>query len=256
MPHTVCMHRGSGIRRRNIQDVIAELEVISDKIRKIFIIDPAMLDNRKWIEKFCQEILKKRIKISWRSDARIHHCLDLEFLSYLKKAGCSSIMFYTPTLDEEIGKKIKAVTTLESLKKAVENIRKAGMIPMPAFEIGLPWSSSETFLKILNFLKDIPLPWVVLRQFRPWKGTPIYEECKKMGLLQRELGIDDYVDSSYPLIGTVHLTREEVEIWKRRILRANKMSPKYFFRFFSEGKRLEKEHVTRIFKLIIKKESY
>lgn len=256
MPHTLCMHRSTGIRRRKVQDVVAELEVISEKIKKIFIIDPAMLDNRKWVETFCQEILRKRIKISWRSDARIQHCLDLKFLSYLKKAGCSSIMFYTPTLDKEIGKKIGAVTTPVTLKKAVDNIKKAGMIPMPAFEIGLPWSSSATFLKILNFLRDTPLPWVVLRQFRPWKGTPIYEECKKMGLLQKELGIDDYVDSSYPLIGTLHLTREEVEIWKHKILRANKMNPKYFFRFFSEGKRLEKEHVSRIFKLIVKKDSY
>jgi radical SAM superfamily enzyme YgiQ (UPF0313 family) len=256
MPHTLCMHRRSAIRRRRIQDVIDELEIISSRIKKIFIIDPAMLDNRKWVEKFCQEILNKKLQISWRSDARIQHCLDIKFLRFLKKAGCSSIMFYTPTLDEEIGKKIGAVTTPEMLKRAVDNIKKAGMIPMPAFEIGLPWDSSETFLKILNFLKDTPLPWVVLRQFRPWRGTPIYEECKKMKLLENELGIDDYVDSSYPLIGTVHLTREEVEMWKRRILRANKLSLKYFYRFFSEGKKLEKEHISKIFNLIVKKDSY
>ena len=181
--------------------------------------------------------------------------IGAEILKKLKRAGCHDIMFNTPTLDAEIGEKIKASTTPEELKTALENIRKAGMVPMPAFEIGLPWDSDETLSKIVAFLREVPLPSTIVRQLRPWKGTPLYEECKELGLLKRELGIDDYVNSSYPILDTLYLSREEIQTWKNKILRAAVLNPKYIIRFFLEGKRIEARHFGQILRLLLGKDA-
>ena len=110
MPHSLCMYRRSGPRRRKVQDVVSEIETISKSIRRILIIDPAMMDDPKWIGEFCDQLIAREIKVSWRTDARIGHCLSPEILRKVKRAGCHDILFYTPTLDAEIGKKIKIST--------------------------------------------------------------------------------------------------------------------------------------------------
>jgi radical SAM superfamily enzyme YgiQ (UPF0313 family) len=253
MSHTLCMYRLSGPRRRSVEDVILEIETVSTSIDRLFIIDPAMVDDHKWIGDFCDQLIARGIKVSWRTDARLKQCLNTEILKKLKRAGCDSIMFYTPTLDAKIGKKIVEKTTPEELRVAVENIRKAGMVPMPSFEIGLPWDNVKTLSKIMTLLRKVPLPSVIFRQWRPWKGTPLYNESKELGLLKRELGIDDYVNSSYPILDTLYLSREEIEKWKYRIKRANILNPKYPWRFFREGRRIELRHFKKLPRLFLGK---
>lgn len=253
MPHTLCMHRCTGNQRRKIEDVISEIEFISQKIKRINFIDPAMLHNVEWMEEFCNQIHQRKIKIIWKTDINLANCFNLKLLHRIKSAGCRSVMFFTPSLDPYIGKKLKAQTSPQFLHDAVRNVRKAGLTPIPAFEIGLPWDSHETLSKIEMFLKKTPLPWFVMRQFRPWRDTPIYDECKNLGLLERELGVDDYVDSSFPIIRTLFLTKREVEDWKNKILRANIVNWKYGYRFFKEKRRLEKRHFTDFSKLVLRK---
>jgi radical SAM superfamily enzyme YgiQ (UPF0313 family) len=254
-PHSLCMYRRSGPRRRKVQDVLSELEIISKSISKIWIMDPAMVDDAGWLSEFCDQLVAKGIKVSWKTDARLEHCLDPEILRKLRRAGCHDIMFYTPTLDAEIGEKIGQSTTSDELKAAVENIRKVGIIPMPLFDIGFPWDSNETLSKIMAFLRDVPLPSVIIRQSRPWKGTPLYEECKALGLLKRELGIDDYVNSSYPILDTLYLSREEIEEWKNKIFRSRVLNRKYIWRFLLERKRIKARHFSQFLRLLLGKEA-
>jgi|GEM_PF-2158882 len=255
MPHTLCMYRRSGPRRRKVQDVVSEIETISKGIKKLLVIDPAMVDNPEWIGEFCDQLTTKGIEVSWRTDARLRHCLSPEILRKLKRAGCHDIMFYSPTLDAKIGEKVIQSTTPEELKTAVENIRKVGMTPMPVFDIGLPWDNDATLSKIMAFFREVPLPSATVRQLRPWKGTPLYEECKELGLLKRELGIDDYVNSSYPILDTLYLSREEIERWKNKILRAAVLNPKYIMRFFLEGKRVKLGHLSQFLRLLLGKDA-
>lgn len=252
MLHRLCLYRGSGPRRRKVQDVVSEIETIYRRgIRKILIIDPSMIDNPNWIGEFCDELVARRIKLRWRTDARLKHCLNLKILKKLRRAGCDSVMFYTPSLDAKIGKKVGQITTTEELKTAVANARKVGIVPMPAFEIGLPWDNGKTLSKIATFLKEVPLPWAIMRQWRPWKGTPLYDEAKELGLLKRELGIDDYVNSSYPILDTLYLSREEIEQWKNKISRANILNLKYPWRFLREGKRIKPKHFKKFLGLLL-----
>jgi hypothetical protein len=255
MPHPLCLYARSELRRRKVQDVVSEVETISKSIKKVLIMDPAMMDNPEWLGEFCDQLIARGIKVSWRTDARLTHCLNHETLRTLSRAGCHEIMFYTPTLDAQIGEKLRQSTTPEELKAAVENIRKAGMVPMPVFEIGLPWDSNETLSKIMALLREVPLPSAIIRQLRPWKGTSLYDECRELGLLRRELGIDDYVNSSYPILDTLYLSREEIERWKNKILRAAVVNPKYIWRFLLEGRRVKLGHFGQFLKLLLGKDA-
>lgn len=231
--HTFCLYRKSGLRMRRVQDVVAEIETISTNIHRLLIIHPALLSHRKWTENFCNELIAKRIKASWRTDANARDCKQ-ETLKKLKKAGCNTIMMGVETFDTEIKERIMTNVTLEMVEKAVINLRKAKISPLPVFYLGFPWDSDETLWGIKKFLKKYPIPTFHLRYARPWKGTLLYEECKRLGILKRELWIDDYVHSDYPMVDTLYLTKDEVAKWRYEIKKSTVLNPKYILNFLLE----------------------
>ena len=233
MSHPFCLYRRSGLRRRKVQDVVSELEIIAESIRDIMFIEVSMPATPKWMEEFCDLLIERNIRVSWRIDAKEWDCKP-DTLQKLKRAGCDAIMLAVLTLDIETKGKARAVTSPQQLKTAIENLKTVGIVPIPVFHVGFPWDSNETMMRIEDFLRHTPAPSFILKQFRPWEETPLYEECRNLGLVKKELGIDDYVSSDYPLIDTLHLSRQEVEDWKHRIQSSAVLNHRYIWSFLRE----------------------
>ncbi len=236
MGHTFCLYSRSGLRRRRVEDVVDEIEAISS-VGRVLIIDPAMPTAAEWRDEFCAQLVSRGIEVSWRTDAHLREC-DPGVLRRLKEAGCDAIMLGVESLDNDIARKVKGGISPEQLKACAENLKEAGIVLVPVFHIGFPWDSDETLSKLARFLKDVPLPSFILKQVRPWPGTLLYQEFKELGLLDRDLGINDYVHSDYPLAGTLYLSREQVEQWKHSIRRSAILNPRYIWRFLLERKRV------------------
>lgn len=143
-------------------------------------------------------------------------------------------MFNVETLDDKIKGRIKSGTSVERLRTAAGNFKKAKITPTPVFYIGYPWDSNETLSQLRTFLKQVPIPSFILKQVRPWKGTPIYKEYQDLGLLSSELGIDDYVHSDYPITDTLYLSKQEVENWKHQIQSAAILNFRYMWNFLRQ----------------------
>lgn len=242
--HRFCLFRRSGPRNRRVQDVISEFEAISTGIERVLIVHPAMISDQKWTKKFTDELVARRLKVSWRADARAGEC-SLRVLSSLRKAGCDTIMMGVETLDTEIAKMIRAGLNPKMLKKAIVNLQKTRITPMPVFYLGFLWDSDKTLLKIKKFLREVPIPHFQLRYARPWKGTPYYQDCKRMGILKRDLGLDDYGDSGLasPLMDTLYLTKDEITSWGRRIRRSTVFNPRFVLQALLEKKEIKLRYI-------------
>jgi hypothetical protein len=217
MGHTYCLYRRTGLRKRRIEHVAEEMDAVSD-IGKVFIIDTAMPSAVGWTDRFCDQLIRGGRKVSWRADVRLEDCSP-ERLKKFKKAGCDAVMIGVETLDEELKRKLNGGTTAHRLKVGIREIRNAGIAPILVFHIGFPWDSDETLSKIRIFLKETGVASFILKQVRPWIGTPLYQHCKELGLLDKDLTIDDYVHSDYPLIDTLYLSKKEIDDWKYAIRR-------------------------------------
>jgi radical SAM superfamily enzyme YgiQ (UPF0313 family) len=203
-----------------------------------------------WRDEFCNQLVSREIKVSWRTDARPSECKP-EILRRLKEAGCDTIMLGVETLDQDIAHKVKGWISPEELKRCAENIRHEGMVLIPVFFVGFPWDSDKTLSSIESILKQVPLPSFILKQVRPWPGTPLYGECKELQLLNRQLEIDDFVHSDYPVIDTLYLSREQVERWKDRIRRSAIFNWRYIFRFLLERRHITKRQARLFLELIV-----
>jgi radical SAM superfamily enzyme YgiQ (UPF0313 family) len=243
---TFCLYRNTRIRNRRIKDVVSEFETISTSIQRVLILDPALPAHPQWTRKFCHELAEKNLGVSWRTDARTQEC-NLRLLSVLKRSGCDTIMIGIETLDEEIAGRIKAGTNHKELKKAVKNLRRTSIIPKPVFYLGFLWDSNETLLKIKNFLKEVPIPHFELRYARPWRGTPYYDECKRTGNIEMDLGLDDYIHSGLrsPLIDTLFLTKEEVTQWGQSIRKSAMLNLRFVLQSILERRDLDYRSIVK-----------
>lgn len=256
--HTFCLYRMRGLRKRKVKDAVSEFETISTSIERVFIMDPAMTSAQKWMRKFCDELIARKIKISWRTDERAEHC-NMETLRKLKSAGCDTLMMGVETLDSEIRKKVMTSVTPEMVESAVKKLRKANITLIPIFYLGFPWDSDETLSKIKGFLRRVPIPSFELAFVKPWRGTPFYEQCKKLGLLERELTIDDYVRSSglgpwgpgRPMMDTLYLTRDQVVEWRDEIRRSTFSNPEYILNFLLERREIKPSYVKEFLRAVI-----
>jgi hypothetical protein len=238
MPHTFCMYSRTDMRRRKVEDVVAEIEAVSS-MGRLLIMDPSMPTTDQWRDAFCDRLIARKIRVAWRTDAKLQQC-NAGILKKLKAAGCDSVMLAIETLDADVKAKVKGGTSHQRLKTGIENIKRAGMVPIPVFFIGFPWDSSESLAKIDAFLKEVAVPSFILKQVRPWRWTALYQDCRELGLLERDLGIDDYVHSDNPLVDTLYLSRDEIVEWKYRIRRDAILNWRYICSFL-----LERGRVTR-----------
>ncbi|MBN2186598.1 MAG: radical SAM protein [Dehalococcoidia bacterium] len=250
MTHPFCLYHRTGLRRRKVQDVVSELETISPSLRDIVFIDVSMPATHKWMEELCDQLLARKLKLSWRIDAKEWQC-NPETLAKLKRAGCDAIMLVVLTLDSETSGQERPVTPPQQMKTAIENLKKARISPVPVFHVGFPWDSNETLLRIKDFLKETPAPSFFLKQLRPWRGTPLYDECRNLGLVKRELGIDDYVHSDYPLMDTLYLSKQEVEDWKYHIQSSVVLDFRYMQSFLRERGLPSPKQVSQFLRLTI-----
>ena len=52
---------------------------------------------------------------------------------------------------------------------------------------------------------------------RPQRGTPLYDDFKRLGIIKKDMVLDDYVNCrKYPAYPTLYLSRDEVFQWHRK----------------------------------------
>jgi radical SAM superfamily enzyme YgiQ (UPF0313 family) len=238
-----CLYANTTRRKRLLKDVIAEVEAITGRVKKMFLLDPDLPSTGGWTEEFCHELIRRKLQIGWRADLRPEDA-EPRLLQLFRASGCEQVMVAVETLDSQIREKVGAGQTPEELSVALRNIRDAGIKPIVYFYIGQPWDSPKSLERIENFLRAEPIASFHLKQVRPWPGTQVHEAFRSLGLLNMELIPEDFVHSESPLCPTLHLSIEELDDWKKRIGRAGILQPGYLWRFLKE-RRVTSRHVAQ-----------
>jgi hypothetical protein len=247
--HAFCRYANSAQGKRPLEDVLAEIEAVAERCEWILLLDPDLPSGGPWTEELCHALSRMRPRIRWRADARPEHAKP-RLLKLFRDSGCEEAMVAVPTLDPEIAKKLHAGCTPGRLRRAIQDIRSAGIRPILFFYVGWPWDSPQSLGKIERFLRKEPVSNFYLKQVRPWPGTQVHEDFRSLGLLTRELTPEDFVHSDAPLCATLHLTTDELTAWKSRIGRAGILQPGYLWRFLRE-RRVTSKHVAQFASLLL-----
>jgi radical SAM superfamily enzyme YgiQ (UPF0313 family) len=210
-----CFYCNTKSRKRKIDDLISELSVLQTYKQHISLHDLNMLADKSWTKELCDKIIKNNITVFWSTDARLDECTELGLLKKMYMAGCRAIAFGLESTDQHILTKIDKKINLKDLTTAVKNCKLAGIEPEINIMYGFPWESENSLKGAESILRKFPVSTISI--VRPLRGTKLYDDFKNLGLLDRDLSIDDYVFiRNKPIANLLNLSKDEISKWHRK----------------------------------------
>lgn len=219
-PNTI--NKGAGYRTRSVENVIAELKFIKEKmpkVKEVFFQDDTMPKDRAVA--LSQAIIDNKIKICWSCYSRAN--LDLDTLKLMKKAGCRTMHVGYESADQKILNCIKKGITPQMAEEFTKNASKAGLFIVADFITGLPFETPETIKKTINWAKKLPVQRYTVTLPKPYPETPLYDFLKEHHYINAK-GEINYPDLSWKQIN-------ELNRWSIRTLY---FSPEYLFRMITK----------------------
>ena len=178
---------GERFRARSAKNVSDEIEYLvrKYKIKEIKFYDDLFTSNKERVMQICNEIIKRKIDISWSCSSRVN-TVDFEMLKKMKQAGCWQIDYGLESGNQEVLNKMKKGITLEQSEKAIRMTKKAGMKTRAYIIIGMPGETKESIEDTITFVKKMPLDVVIFYSVVIYPGNELYNTVKKEGKLKHE----------------------------------------------------------------------
>ncbi len=142
-------------------------------------------------ENILKKLIEEKINISRSTTCRADYFRDDfindEFLDLIKKSGCELLSMGAESGSLGMLKKIQKDLTPEDLIYSAQQCVKHGISPIYSFMVGLPgetWKDTKKTLRLIDRLTEIDRRVVKIigpQTFRPYPGSPLFEECISMG---------------------------------------------------------------------------
>ena len=184
---------GRKVRYKSLENAIAEIELLTTKYgaKGLNFQDSSFTVNRQWCLDFCNEIVRRGIKLKWRANTRAD-CLDAEVLSAMKAAGCYRINVGFESGNESTLKLLKKQTTVALNVKAARLVQEAGMELGASFLVGVPGEGIDEVVKTIEFACKVGCRFTQFYLPIPYPGTRLREMCEGPGL-RKDAPWEDYL---------------------------------------------------------------
>lgn len=227
---TVPFFYGKKMRYRSWESIIEEMKLIqSQGYREVFFRDETFTFNKERNVKICQEIIRRRIDLTWICNARIG-TIDKETMEVMKEAGCHTIKFGVESGVQKILNNLKKEITIEMIRKTFAWANEMGMNTHAHLMLGSTGETRETIEETINFVKEINPTTVTFGICTPYPGTQLFEEVARefpeiedgSACDLRKLHSRGFFNEKF-----TELTKDELEKSIKRAYRSFYLRPRY-----------------------------
>ncbi len=185
---------GRRVRRRSVESTLEEIQTMIAKygIKEFAVMDDSFTENYARVKELCLKILKNKLNISLNLYPGIRaDTVSNSLLKLLKLAGVHRVTIGVESGNQEILYKIKKNLKLESVRKAVQLIKKAGLFCDCFFILGLPFETPKTIMDTINFALELDPDHAYFFIATPYPGTEMYDLIQKNGefLIEYKMGV-------------------------------------------------------------------
>ncbi|MFH1623699.1 MAG: radical SAM protein [Pseudomonadota bacterium] len=179
-------HMGKKYRTRSGINVVDEMEeCVKMGIREFMIFDDIFTLQRDRVFEVCEEIIRRRLDISWDIRSRVN-TVDYEMLKQLKKAGCKRISYGVEAGTEKVLKALKKGTTVEQSEKAIKMTRELGITTLADFMLGSPEEDREDIKKTIDFALKLKPDFAQFTITTPYPATELYRQGLESGVIKED----------------------------------------------------------------------
>jgi radical SAM superfamily enzyme YgiQ (UPF0313 family) len=149
----------------------------------VYFVDDHFLLQPKRIEAICSGVQREKLTIQWGIEGRVDSVAQHLFPA-MAKAHCRTVMFGIESGSQKILDRLKKEQTLEEVTQAVTNAKKAGIeIVHGFFTVGNPDETPEDMKATFDFAAKLPLDTFGFNRLCVYRGTPLWQEYVKRGLV-------------------------------------------------------------------------
>lgn len=166
-------------RIRDPKKVVDEIETLKrDHGVGFFILaDEEPTINRKKFVAFCEELIRRDVNILWGINTRVTDILrDEALLPLYRKAGLIHVSLGTEAAAQMKLDLFNKETTVAQNKKAIELLRKAGIVVEAQFIVGLENETAETLEETYRMAVDWAPDLANWSMYTPWPFSDLFKE--------------------------------------------------------------------------------
>ena len=213
---------GRRVRYKEVDRVIDEVLFLKKRYgaRGIMFLDSTFTLNGKWVEEFCHKMIERKVGLPWACNSRVDTVSE-RLLRLMKKAGCWEVVFGVESWNQKSLDLINKGTTVEQNEKALKACMKAGLFTFASYIICLPGENADDAMNTIRMAKKIGTHIAIFYLPIPFPKTPLYEICKKQGLLRKNAPWEDYNswDVSNPIYINPLIGKKKMQrLWRYAIL--------------------------------------
>ena len=148
------MH-GKKHRLRTARNIVDEMAYDIEhwpaiKRGEFFFEDDTFTVNRKRAYAICEEILRRKLNITWSINSRAD-VVDYDLFKLMKKAGCRLLLVGFESGDQTMLDTMNKNIRVDRMKEFVNLVKKAGLQIHGCFVLGLPGETRETIERTIQF---------------------------------------------------------------------------------------------------------
>ncbi len=207
-------------RPRSPERVVDEMEhlIKQYRVREIAFQDDSFMVDPERVRKICQEILKRKLEITWSVPPGIQaNRLTDDLLRVMKRSGFYRACFPIESGDPEVLEWIRKPVDFEEVEAAIALCRHHGIWTYGNFIIGFPEQTLESVEKTAQYAINCPLDMISVYIAQPYAGSDLYEQFQRLGLLHpKKAAASTVFESRYD---TLHFKANELCAKREEILR-------------------------------------
>jgi anaerobic magnesium-protoporphyrin IX monomethyl ester cyclase len=175
------------VRFRSAESIVQEIRLLKSTygVEEFEFWDDSFTLRRSWVAELCQRMIADKMGLFWWCNTRAD-LLDEDMLRLMKHAGCSAIHIGVETGSERTLASLDRKVTPEVVLKASALLDKVGMSWYAYFMYGFPQETLEDIELTRALMRKLSAAYVTYSIFNPYPGTQLFEECKKLGLVDAD----------------------------------------------------------------------
>jgi len=171
-------------RSRSPQHVLDEFKQLQEQgYGAVYFVDDHFLLQPKRIEAICKGLVEQGNTIQWGCEGRVDSVAQHLFPA-MARSHCRTLMFGLESGSQKMLDRLRKEQTLEEMETAVRNAKKSGIeIVHGFFVVGIPDETVEDMKATFEFAARLPLDTFGFNRLCVYRGTPLWQEFVKRGLL-------------------------------------------------------------------------
>jgi radical SAM superfamily enzyme YgiQ (UPF0313 family) len=168
--------------------VVEELVALAQAYRppRVILRDPVFARDPQHVAAIAEGLAAAGAPLNWECESRVDQFDDEALLRLMRRAGCSSIKVGLESADPGLLESVRRVepgqaeTYLQRFSWLVDACRRVGLACRPFVMVGLPGQTVEIVQQTADFLTRIRPPYLHVKEFIPYPGSPLWEQKATM----------------------------------------------------------------------------